>query len=203
MTPIEEIQGALSAAGYDIGKVDGAWGPRSRAALATALSDAAQAKGPKAMKTGDAGVALIKSFEGFVARAYDDFRPTYQLKPGDKVQGTLTIGYGHTGADVTIGTAITEAEGDALLRKDLATAEAAVSAAVVKPLTQNQFDALVGFTFNVGGGAMKGSTLIRKFNAGDISGAAAQFGLWNTSKGKVLAGLTRRRAAERDLFLRG
>lgn len=153
------------------------------------------------MRTSDAGVALIKAHEGFVPYAYDDFRPGRPVKPGEKIAGTLTIGYGSTGPHVRAGMTITEAEGETLLRRDLATAEKGVAVAIRVPLQQREFDALVSFAFNVGVGALSGSTLARKLNAGDRAGAAAEFPRWNRSKGRVLPGLSKRRAAERALFL--
>lgn len=152
------------------------------------------------MKTGDAGVALIKSFEGFVPLAYDDLAPKRKLTPGMRPFGTLTIGYGHTGRDVVIGRRITPAEGEALLRADLATAEAAVTHRVSVPLNQNQFDALVSFVFNCGETNFARSTLLRLVNAGQFERAAREFAKWNKSGGKVLTGLIRRRSAEAALF---
>lgn len=90
----------------------------------------------------------------------------------------------------------------ALLRADLGTAEAAVNRLVTVPLTQNQFDALVSLVFNIGEGNFSKSTLLRRLNAGEREAAAGQFGRWNKSKGVELAGLTKRRAAERELFLK-
>jgi lysozyme len=78
--------------------------------------------------------------------------------------------------------------------------EAGVKRLVKVPLAQGQFDALVSFSFNVGLGALGSSTLLRKLNAGDYRGAAAEFPRWNKAGGKVYEGLTRRRAAERSLF---
>lgn len=153
------------------------------------------------MKTSDRGVAMICAHEGFVPRAYDDFAPKKVLKPGDRIMGTLTIGYGHTGRDVFIGREITEAEGVAILKADLQIAEVAVSNAVTIALKQNEFDALVSFVFNVGGGNFRSSTLLKKLNAGDRIGAAGQFERWNKSKGVELPGLTKRRRAERNMFV--
>lgn len=155
------------------------------------------------MKTSEAGLAFISAHEGTVLRAYDDFRPGYLLKPGDAVKGTLTIGVGHTGPDVFIGQTITQAQALELLKKDLAGAEADVERFVTAKVTQNQFDALVSFVFNVGGTNFRKSTLLRRLNSGDVAGAAQQFMVWNKSKGQVLPGLTKRRAAEADLFLKG
>ncbi len=136
----------------------------------------------------DAGIELIKSFEGCKLEAY--------RCPAD----VLTIGYGHTG-DVDEGQIITEHQADVLLRSDLTTFERCVNALVVVPVTQSQFDALVSFAFNLGCNALRKSTLLRMLNEGDDVGAGQQFERWNKSNGRALAGLTRRRAAERDLFL--
>jgi lysozyme len=112
----------------------------------------------------------------------------------------LTIGYGHTGADVTAGKTITQAEAERLLRADVQWAEDAVNAAL-PGINQNQFDALVSFVFNVGAGAFASSTLLRKakVNANDPA-IRAEFAKWKNAKGKVLPGLVKRRAAEADLY---
>lgn len=139
------------------------------------------------MKISDAGLALIKQCEGFRADAYRD------------AVGVWTIGYGHT-RNVRAGDRITPAEGEALLRADLATAGDDVSRAVLVPLCQGQFDALASFVFNLGGPALEGSTLLRKLNAGDYAGAAAEFPRWCRAGQRVLPGLVARRTAERALF---
>ncbi len=146
------------------------------------------------MKTSDKGLALIKQFEGFSARPY--------LCPA----GVPTIGYGATyypdGRRVTMqDKPVSEADATAMLRSMLASYEAGVSRYVQVPLTQGQFDALVSFAYNLGLSALKGSTLLRLVNARDYAGAAAQFLRWNRAGGKVLPGLTRRREAERVMFL--
>jgi len=82
----------------------------------------------------------------------------------------------------------------------MAVFEQLVTAMVKVPLKQHQFDALVSFAYNVGGGNLRSSTLLRKLNAGDYDGAALEFHKWNRSNGKVLPGLVRRRAAEALLF---
>lgn len=147
------------------------------------------------MKVSTRGIDLIKKAEGERLTAY--------VCPA----GVLTIGVGHTGPDVKRGQTITAAQSDALLRKDLAHFEVAVAKAVKVPLTQNQFDALVSLVFNIGAGNFASSTLLRKLNAGDYAGAAAQFGAWNKGRvgGKltVLPGLTTRRKAEAALFGEG
>ena len=91
-----------------------------------------------------------------------------------------------------------------LKRQDLSRFENAVRTHVTVPLTQSMFDALVSWTFNVGAGriAPNGSTLARKLNAGDYEGAADELLKWNRAGGRVLSGLTRRREAERQMFLR-
>ena len=138
---------------------------------------------------GEAGWALTKSFEGLELSAYQDRG------------GVWTIGYGHTGADVRPGMTITEDEANALLAKDLSDAVECVNQHV-KAINQNQFDALVDFTFNLGCEALLSSTLLRRVNDGDIAGAAAQFLRWDHVKGNVVPGLTRRRQAEAELFQR-
>jgi lysozyme len=130
----------------------------------------------------NAGLALTKSFKGLRLTAYQD------------VAGIWTIGYGHAGADVHEGMTITEA--DALLRGDLADAEACVNRSVTAAISQNQFDALVDFCFNAGQGNFLHSTLLKKVNANDFAEAAAQFGLWVHVGGEVVPGLVRRRKAE-------
>lgn len=147
----------------------------------------------------DIGLELVKSFEGKYNKAY--------LCPA----GKWTIGYGHTGETLgkptPQGMTITDKQVDELLKQDMNRFEDAVIKNVKVKLLQQQFDALVSFAFNVGSGALASSTLLKKLNAGDYTGAADQFLVWNkaTVNGKktVLAGLTRRRQAERHLFLTG
>ena len=145
-------------------------------------------------KTATKGIELIKEFEGCRLTAYKC------------PAGVWTIGYGHTGTVdgklIGKGMTITAAKATEMLKKDLAEFEAAVNGCVTVPITQNMFDALVSFAFNVGAGALRRSTLLRKLNAKDYDGAAAEFPLWNKAGGKVLNGLVRRRERERQLFLR-
>jgi lysozyme len=136
----------------------------------------------------DAGIALTKGFEGLRLTAYRD------------CGGVLTIGYGHTGPDVVVGMTIDEAKAETLLRADLQTAVDCVNRSVTATITQNQFDALVDFCFNVGCGSLLNSTLLRKLNATDFSGAAAQVGLWVHAGSEVVAGLVRRRKLEAEMF---
>lgn len=115
--------------------------------------------------------------------------------------GVWTIGYGHTGPDVRPGLVITQDRARQLLADDLAKfADGVNEICAGLALTQGQFDALVSFAYNLGVGALAGSTLMRLLRAGDVAGAARQFGRWNKADGKVLPGLVVRRAAERDLF---
>lgn len=140
-------------------------------------------------KTGSEGIALIQSFEGCKLNAY--------LCPA----GVWTIGYGHTGA-VSANMTISQSQADAFLRADLSKFEEAVKKYVTVPIHQNQFDALVSFSYNCGAGALQKSTLLKMLNTGDFVSVAAEFQKWNKSGGKVLLGLTRRREAERKLFLK-
>lgn len=146
-----------------------------------------------ALVTSDRGLELIKISEGLETEAYPD--------PGNRITGEpWTIGYGHM-RGVRRGDTCTEEQATDWLRADLAAAEGAVRRLVDVPLSQMQFDALVSFVFNVGAGAFGNSTLLRLLNAGDATGAAAQFRRWNRGADGVLPGLVVRRAAERTLFL--
>ncbi|MBS7541994.1 lysozyme [Ancylobacter oerskovii] len=148
-----------------------------------------------ARSVNDAGLALIKQWEGRRLTAYRD--PV----------GVWTIGYGHTDAAgppaVKRGQKITEAQAEAMLRADLAQYEAAVEEAVDVPLSDNQFAALVSFCFNVGSGNFRASTLLKQLNAGDRAAVPGELAKWNRAGGKVLAGLANRRAAEAGLWARG
>ena len=145
------------------------------------------------MKASDDCIALIKSFEGFRSKPY--------LCPA----GVPTIGYGSTryadGHAVSLDdTPISEQQAQEIMRATLTTYEDAVNRYVVPQLTQAQFDALVDFAYNAGAQNLRTSTLLKKLNAGDFVGAAAEFGRWVNGGGKKLAGLVRRREAERVLF---
>lgn len=111
-----------------------------------------------------------------------------------------TIGYGHTGPDVTPGLSINIDQADAMLVKDLATAEAAVNANLRVPVTQHQFDALVDFTFNVGVGNLLSSHLLRYVNASDYAAADLEFAKWVKAAGKTFPGLVKRRELESRWF---
>lgn len=139
------------------------------------------------MKTNDAGRAIIMQAEGLRLDAY--------RCPA----GKWTIGYGHTG-DVLPTDKITKHMAEVILEHDLERFEVGVSK-LAPTANANQFSALVSFAFNVGLRALELSTLLRKFTAGDIAGAAEEFHNWVMAAGQVLPGLVKRRAAERALFL--
>lgn len=141
------------------------------------------------MKTSAKGIALIQQFEGLELKAY--------RCPAN----VLTIGYGHTGPDVIPDECITKERAIEILKADLVKFERGVAEAITQPLTQPRFDALVALAFNIGIAALKGSTLAKLANAGKWAEAGEQFLRWDKAGGKVLAGLTRRRKAERALFL--
>jgi lysozyme len=146
------------------------------------------------MKTNRAGIELIKAWEGLRTKAYRD------------AVDVLTIGYGHTSMAgppiVTEDMRITEDEAGEILVDDLRKFEAAVSKVLSRNPNENQFSAMVSLCFNIGPGNFSKSTLVKKFNAGDIQGAADAFRSWRLAGGKVLQGLVNRREAERQLFLR-
>src|SRR4051794_16225091 len=118
------------------------------------------------MQTSDAGIALIKEFEGFSAAPYKDGA------------GLMTIGYGHKIQPGELFDRISDDTADALLRDDLQEAEDAVNRLVTVALNQNQFDAMVSFTFNLGEGRLHESTLLALLNSGNYSGASAQITRW-------------------------
>lgn len=135
---------------------------------------------------------LVAKFEGCKLAAYPD--------PGSG-DVPWTIGYGATGPDIKKGVTWTQQQADTRLMADLTRFAKGVSTAIgAKPATQHQFDAMVSFAFNVGLTNLLNSTLLRLHVAGDYAGAANQFAKWNKAAGRVLAGLTRRRAAEAALY---
>ena len=140
------------------------------------------------------GVDLICDFEGKRLVAYDDG------------VGIWTIGFGTTiypnGIRVKKGDTCTEAQAKVYMQNDLKKFEHAVNDAVNIPLNQNQFDALVSLTYNIGAAAFSKSTLVKKLNAGDIRGAADQFDVWVNAGGKRMQGLVNRRSKEKLLFLK-
>jgi lysozyme len=150
----------------------------------------------KITKTGTAGIELIKKFEGFMS------------KPYKCPAGIPTIGYGATfypdGQKVTMSDkAITEAEGTALLASMLTKFEQYVDSYCIDTITQNQFDALVSFCYNLGPNNLKSSTLLKKVNANtNDETIRAEFMKWTKAGGRVLKGLVTRRTAEADLYFK-
>lgn len=159
----------------------------------------------------DAGLELIKSYEGIP----DGDPQTVNIDPYLDPIGIWTIGWGHAievGGAYLRGKAdrkaardlypggITMAQAETLLHGDVLDTCRDVEALVDVPLTDNQFAALVSFTFNLGRGSLAKSTLLKKLNGGDYAGASAEFPRWNKAGGKVMDGLVRRRAAEAALY---
>lgn len=213
---VRRLQRALVAAGIEVG-VDGDFGPRTETAVkAFQRSKGLTVDGVVGPRTweallpprrpqaagqflSDAGARFIAEFEGFRGRLYDD------------AAGHCTIGYGHlvhhgpcNGSEpAELRRGITRERGLELLQADAERAADTVRRKVTVPLDQQQFDALVSFVFNVGGGGFANSTLLRELNAGDYDAVAPQLARWVKAGGQTLAGLVRRRAAEGRLFAEG
>ena len=160
--------------------------------------------GTTGFSLGSAGEALIHSFESLKLTAYKDPGPT-----GLPITNGWGTTVGEDGKPIKLGEVWTKEKADRLFRRDIATMERAVNTLIGNtPTTQNQFDALVSFAYNVGpdmnnNGIAEGlgdSTLLKKHRAKDYAGAKAEFAKWNKAKGVVLPGLTRRRAAEAELY---
>lgn len=133
---------------------------------------------------------LITGFEGFSAKPYWDV-------------DNYSIGYGHhftEGDGYTANSVVTESEGYQQLLADLEAFAACVSSAITRPTTTNQAAAMISLAYNIGCGNFTSSTLVKKFNAGDIQGAADQFSVWRIAGGKVLDALVSRRAVEQEVF---
>lgn len=140
------------------------------------------------MKISASGLALLKGHEGCAFKAYLD------------TGGVWTIAYGHT-RGVKEGDTCDADQAVAWLDEDADEAKRAVNQLVTVPLSQNKFDALVSFVFNIGRPAFFTSTMLRKLNASDFAGAALQFGRWVYDNGRIINGLVARRTDEKDLFL--
>jgi lysozyme len=143
------------------------------------------------MKLSQRGIDLIKQFEGYSSKAYPD--PATGGAP-------WTIGYGTT-KGVKPGMVITAQQAEKMLRDDVAKFESGVSSLIAAPTTQGQFDAMVSLAYNIGLGNFGKSTLLKKHNARCYTCAADQFRVWNRANGKVMNGLTKRRAAERQVYM--
>lgn len=145
------------------------------------------------MQMTEEGLALIRRFEGFRARAY--------RCPA----GVLTIGYGHTSQAgppvVRPGMEIGEAEARRILARDVERFAREVEPLLKRPVTDAQFSALVSFAFNVGTGAFRSSSVLKAVNAGRVHDVPGRLKLWVKAGGRVLQGLERRRAAEAELFM--
>jgi len=145
----------------------------------------------------DKGLNLIKKSEGCSLESYIDTHDSHGAP-------LWAIGYGHTNKagppNVTAGMVITQDQADQILKQDLIPYENSIRNLITVPLNQNQWDALCSFTFNAGAGNLKKLVLASQLNDGDYLGVAPAMMNFNTSQGKVLLGLTRRRKAEGDLF---
>lgn len=140
------------------------------------------------------GMKLLEQFEGLRLEAYLDSA------------NIATIGWGSirypNGNKVKLGDKITKAQAKEYKLHDLKEFESTVNTSVKVTLTQNQYDALVSLSYNIGSGAFKNSTLLKKLNASDYKGSAEQFLVWNKVNSKRVQGLVNRREAERNLFIK-
>ena len=207
-----ELQKALLKLGYPVGKIDGILGFRTEGSFHAFKKDSNQGnlsmigQGSVSLlkqqikagentvgKINQAGLDLIKEFEGFRTNAY--------LCPAN----VWTVGYGATYYEdrtkIKPGDVVSKQRGEELLKNTVKDFENAVTQLVKVPLTPNQFAALVSFAFNVGVGAFSKSTLLKVLNQNNYDQAANELLRWNKGGGRVLPGLTRRREAERKLFL--
>jgi len=143
----------------------------------------------------ESGLEIIKKFEGLRLTAYKC------------PAGIATIGWGHvqtvTEQDVINGKTITKEEAEELLKQDIKWAEEAVFKNVKVPTTDNQFSALVSWTFNLGETNLRQSTMLQRINANFLEVVPFEMNRWNKANGKIMEGLKRRRQAEGDLFSLG
>ncbi|WP_246034449.1 lysozyme [Qipengyuania marisflavi] len=170
------------------------------AALDRAIDCAGGDSSAKGLTVSEAGVAIIKRFEGCARLRRDGMVEAYP-DPGTGGH-PWTIGWGATGSDIGPGTVWTQAQCDARLQQDIMRHAREVEIAVAGfPTSQAQFDALVSFHYNTG--AIGRATLTRLHKNHEFSAAAGQFGRWNRAGGRVLEGLARRRREEAALYLSG
>lgn len=186
------VQRKLLAAGFDPGPIDGVWGRNTEGALDQALQLARTFRPlPQSNPALEIALPLIKRWEGCRLTAYPD--------PGSGGD-PWTIGWGATGPGISKGVVWTQAQADARLAADVSRFMAGVEKVLKQPTLPRELAAMTSLAYNIGLGAFSGSTLLRKFNAGDKSGAAAQFDVWRIASGKVMQGLINRRADERAVF---
>lgn len=148
------------------------------------------------MKISEEGLRLIKNFEGYHTRLKDGSCAAY-LCPA----GVATIGFGCT-SGVKLGMVWSAEQAEEALRREIAKFEDAVTRSVTVEVNQNQFDACVSLAYNIGEAGFRRSSILRKLNKGDMTGAAQAFRLWNQGGGRVLPGLVSRRMREAALFLK-
>ncbi|HEX8241255.1 MAG TPA: lysozyme [Allosphingosinicella sp.] len=151
------------------------------------------------MTPGPDCIKLVQEFEGCAKKRADG---SFEAYPDPGSGGDpWTIGWGSTGPDIKKGVVWTQKQCDDRFTAHLGEfGEKVAKVLGSAPTTQNQFDAMVSFAYNVGVGNLSASTLLKKHKARDYKGAAAEFARWNKAAGKVMAGLTRRRAAEAALY---
>jgi len=183
----------------DVDKLDHAIDSAEASLAGTPTPQPQPAPPAGARQLGQAGIDLIKSFEG-CAKARDDGRFDAYPDPGTGGD-PWTIGWGSTGQGIAKGLIWSQAQCDERFEQDMQRYADEVSHALGDATaTPNQFDALVSFQYNTG--ALPGSTLLKLHKTGDYAGAANEFGKWVHAGHKVLPGLVRRRAAEAALYLR-
>ena len=148
------------------------------------------------------GIALIKANEGCRLLAYDDAQPNVIITNRAQVKGTLTIGYGHVGADVRPGLTWTQDQADTMLLNDVAPVAAVLNnpAVIRVELNENQKGALLSFVYNIGVGAFLHSSMFQHLNAGQFDEVTNDFYAWLYSKGVRVPGLLRRRIKEATLW---
>lgn len=147
------------------------------------------------MRTSKKGIDLITYFEGDKLKAY--------VCPAGKITISRGLTYYPNGNSIKIGDTITQKQSDEYFKQVLVKFEDSVNRLVRLKIHQYMFDSLVSFCFNCGIGNFQSSTLLKKINLGDFIGASNEFLKWNKAQGKELPGLTKRRQAEKELFLQG
>lgn len=148
------------------------------------------------------GIALIKANEGCRLLAYDDFQPNVTITSRSQVKGTLTIGFGHTGSEVSPGLVWSQAQANAALLNDVAPVASMLNnpAVIQVNLNSNQHGALLSFVYNIGMEAFMRSSMLRHINAGAFAEVTHDFYQWTYSKGVRMRGLLRRRMKEATLW---